>query len=60
MSIKATTQIGNLILKAENKPIENIDSRETKELIQDLTDTMIDAGLVGISAPQIGVNKMLE
>lgn len=60
MSIKATTQIGNPILKAENKPIENIDSRETKELIQDLTDTMLDAGLVGISAPQIGINKMLE
>lgn len=56
--VKKVTQIGDLVLrkKSENIRSELIKSARIKKLIINLTDTMRATGLVGIAAPQIGVN----
>ncbi|MDQ3239553.1 MAG: peptide deformylase [bacterium] len=53
---KPTIQIGHPSLKAPNEQIHDFESAKLKELIQDLTDTMHEAGLIGIAAPQIAEN----
>ncbi len=54
--IRQVLQIGDPRLKAKNKYVENIDSPVTKQLINDLQETMRDKGLVGMAAAQIGEN----
>jgi peptide deformylase len=54
--IKPTIQIGHPSLKAENATIDDFQSPKVKQLIQDLIDTMHDAQLIGIAAPQIAEN----
>ncbi len=54
--IRQTIQIGHPSLKAENNRIVDFDSIEIKELITDLIDTMHEAQLIGIAAPQIARN----
>lgn len=54
--IKPTIQIGDPRLKADNKLITDFNAPELKQLIQDLIDTMYDAQLIGIAAPQIAEN----
>ncbi len=54
--VKPTIQIGHPALKSPNKQIEDFNSEQLKILIQDLKDTMYDAGLIGIAAPQIAEN----
>lgn len=59
MAVRETLQIGDKRLKAENKTVKNPKDPKIKKLIQDLRDTMEDAGLIGIAAPQIGENYKL-
>jgi peptide deformylase len=59
MAVKEIIQFGDSRLKAENKRIEDFENQKVKELIQDLTDTMRERTLVGISAPQIGENYQM-
>lgn len=56
MPVRQTIQIGHPELKAENKAIKDFDDPKLKALVQDLMDTMRDAGLIGIAAPQIAQN----
>lgn len=56
MPVRQTIQIGHPALKAENKVIKDFGDSKLKGLIQDLTDTMRDSGLVGMAAPQIAQN----
>lgn len=56
MAVKEILQAGNPILKSENKLIKDFSSEELKTIIQDMTDTMLDAELIGLAAPQIGYN----
>lgn len=56
MIIEAIIQIGNPIFSKKCKPVTNIHSQKTKELITDLVDSMHHYNLVGIAAPQIGKN----
>ena len=56
MAVKKTIQIGNPLLKKENKIIANIDDTKVKQVIQDCIDTMRENNLIGIAAPQIGEN----
>lgn len=56
MAVRQTIQIGHPALKALNTTVADFNSPELKQLIQDLKDTMYDAGLIGIAAPQIAEN----
>ncbi len=57
MAVRNVLQIGDPKLKAENQIIVfPRDIEIVKEVVQDLTDTMRESGLIGMAAPQIGVN----
>ncbi|MFN7160579.1 MAG: peptide deformylase [Candidatus Gracilibacteria bacterium] len=56
MIIKDVTQVGNPIIRKKSKIVKDIRSEEIKQLVEDLTDSMRDARLVGMAAPQIGIN----
>lgn len=56
MPVRQTIQIGHPALKATNKKITNFDDSKLKSLVDDLVDTMRDAGLIGIAAPQVAEN----
>jgi peptide deformylase len=59
MAIREVTRMGNPVLReeAEELTAEEILSAETKELLQDMYDTMKAESGIGIAAPQIGVSK---
>ena len=59
MAVRKVTQAGHKALKANNNKITDFVSPKLGKLIKDLKDTMYDTGLVGIAAPQIGVNEMV-
>lgn len=54
MAIRPIRLFGDQILRQKSVPVVDFD-RELRDLVQDLTDTMIDANGGGIAAPQIGV-----
>ncbi|MEI6494480.1 MAG: peptide deformylase [bacterium] len=56
MIIKNIRQIGDPLLRLKAKKVEKINSKETKRVIKDLTDTLRHADLVGMAAPQIGAS----
>jgi len=56
MAIKKIISAGHPALKKRNQRIIDFSLISLKNLIQNLTDTMHDADLIGIAAPQIGVN----
>jgi len=59
MAIREVTRMGNPVLRKEAEELtpEEIKSEETKELLQDMFDTMKEEQGIGIAAPQIGVSK---
>lgn len=59
MAIREVTRMGNPVLRKEAEDLtpEEILSAETKELLQDMYDTMKAESGIGIAAPQIGVSK---
>lgn len=56
MIIKSITQVGNPIIRKKSKNVKLITSPMVKKIIKDLTDSMRNANLVGMAAPQIGYN----
>jgi peptide deformylase len=56
MAVKNTLQLGDPILKKKNLEVTDFNNREVKQVVKDLTDTMIARNLIGIAAPQIGYN----
>ena len=56
MAIKPIIQIGDPRLKATNRSLKKSDIEIIKTTIIDLTDTMLKNDIVGIAAPQVGVN----
>jgi peptide deformylase len=54
MSIKPIRLFGDPVLVTPASPVIDFD-KELRTLVQDLTDTMIDAPGAGLAAPQIGV-----
>lgn len=56
MAVRETIQIGHPALKAKNKKIVDFSDPKLQQLIQDLTDSMTAAGLIGMAAPQIAEN----
>ncbi len=55
MPTRETIQIGNPILAQKAKSIKEINSKETKNIITDITDTMREEWLIGLAANQIGI-----
>lgn len=56
MAVRKLIQIGEPALKAKNNGITSFSSPKIKKLLKDLKETMYEAMLVGIAAPQIGEN----
>jgi len=56
MIIRSVVQVGNPIIRRKSKKVTSVTSLKIKKTIRDLTQTMRAANLVGISAPQIGLN----
>lgn len=59
MAIRKVIQAGHPSLKSKNKITRSCTSQKIKQLITDLTETMYDAGLIGIAAPQIAENYQI-
>lgn len=55
MSIQEIRFFGDPVLTTPALPVVNFD-KELRVLVQDLTDTMLDAPGAGLAAPQIGVS----
>lgn len=58
MAILNVRQLGDEILKKKCKPVHLITAR-TRQIIDDMYDTMYDAGGVGLAAPQVGILKRI-
>lgn len=56
MSVREVLTYPQVILRKRSVPVEKI-SKEIKELIQDLKETMYASGGIGLAAPQVGVNQ---
>ena len=54
MSIQSIRLFGDPVLRTPASPVVDFDL-ELRKLVQDLTDTMLDAPGAGLAAPQIGV-----
>ena len=54
MSIQTIRLFGDPLLRTPAQPVVDFD-RELRNLVRDLTDTMLDAPGAGLAAPQIGV-----
>ena len=58
MAIRKIRTIGDEILRKECKPVKIMTPR-TKELIEDMFETMYAANGVGLAAPQVGILKQI-
>jgi peptide deformylase len=54
VSLQPIRLFGDPVLRTPAKPVTDFDA-ELRRLVQDLTDTMLDAPGAGLAAPQIGV-----
>ena len=57
MSVRAVLRMGNPVLLERSEEIQDFNTRELNELIQDMKDTMTHLNGAGLAAPQIGVLK---
>ena len=58
MAIRNIREIGDPILKKVSKEVKEVSER-TKELSDDMFDTMYEADGVGLAAPQVGILKRI-
>ncbi len=58
MAIRNIREMGDDVLKKTCKEVKEITPR-TKELIDDMLDTMYEANGVGLAAPQVGILKRI-
>ena len=54
MSVRPIRLFGDPVLRTPAEPVHDFDA-ELRRLVQDLTDTMMEAPGLGLAAPQIGV-----
>ncbi|MFI9329020.1 peptide deformylase [Kitasatospora sp. NPDC052868] len=55
MAIQPIRIFGDPVLRATAKPVTTFD-KELRNLVKDLTDTMLDAPGAGLAAPQLGIS----
>ena len=58
MAIRKIREYGDEVLEAVCRPVTKM-TPHTKELIEDMFDTMYDANGVGLAAPQVGVLRRI-
>lgn len=58
MAIRNVREIGDPVLNKISKEVKEITDR-TRELIEDMFDTMYEANGVGLAAPQVGILKRI-
>ena len=58
MAIGNIREYGDEVLKKTCKEVKEMTPR-TKELIEDMLETMYDANGVGLAAPQVGIHKRI-
>lgn len=58
MAIREVREIGDPILEKVCKEVKEVTER-TKELIDDMFETMYETGGVGLAAPQVGILKRI-
>lgn len=58
MAIRNIREIGDGVLNKECKEVKEMTPR-TKELIEDMLETMYEANGVGLAAPQVGILKRI-
>jgi len=56
MAIREILKYPHPLLKKRSREVDQIDG-ELKRLIQDMTETMYDAGGIGLAAPQVGISS---
>jgi peptide deformylase len=56
MAVREILEYPHPLLKNRSREVDQIDG-ELKRLIQDMTETMYDAGGVGLAAPQVGISR---
>ena len=56
MIINKVIQVGNSIIRNKSKAVKKIASKYNNKVITNLVDSMGHFGLVGMAAPQIGIN----
>jgi peptide deformylase len=57
--IRKILKYGDPVLETPCDPLEEFDTEELHQLVDDMFETMYDASGVGLAAPQIGVLKRL-
>src|SRR5690606_40237871 len=55
LAVKPIRLFGDPVLRTPAEPVKDFD-KELRQLVKDLTDTMIDAPGAGLAAPQLGVS----
>jgi peptide deformylase len=58
MIIKRATQVGNPVIRTRSKKVV-VSSKRNKAVIKNLVDSMRYHGLVGMAAPQIGIDQRI-
>lgn len=53
---REVTQVGNPVIRRKSGKVADVSSGKIKRIIRDLVDSMRFHGLVGMAAPQIGLN----
>ncbi|MCO7224021.1 peptide deformylase [Pleionea sp. CnH1-48] len=56
MAVRPILKMGNPLLLQQAKPVDNFNSPELSELIEDMRDTMAANNGAGLAAPQIGIS----
>jgi len=52
-------ELGDMILRAKAKPVEDISDKKVQNLIDDMIATVMKVNGVGIAAPQVGESKQI-
>lgn len=58
MALREIRKIGDEVLRKKSRQVDKIDER-TRQLIDDMVDTMHEANGVGLAAPQVGILKRI-
>jgi peptide deformylase len=57
--VRKILKYGEPVLERMAEPVDDFDSSELKQLIEDMFETMYAAKGVGLAAPQVGIGKRL-
>ena len=59
MSILKITRLGHPVLQKKSIIVKNLPDPKINKLIEDMTETMLDAQGIGLAAPQVHVSKQV-